>query len=596
MNRRILILQFFFLIGVLFGSSEEVDAQTVKVSTRVENQEVYLGEDIIAQVIVTGAKADDAPEFEKVSGLQIEYQGMRDFSQSMTQDINGRVTRTVTYQFVYQYKVSIKKKAVSAIPKATVKVAGKNYSTAPVSMTVKIPAETDEYKLRLQASKNTVFVGEPVTITARWYLRRNIKGFEFFLPETQSYEIFPATDETLKKETLKAEILGEDTKIDRKSAVLDGTEFTVFEFQKVVVFNESGVQKFGPLTVQLKAIMGRRRSRDLFDLGSRDILKKFRIPSNSLQFKVKALAPAPVDFTGLIGRPELEVSAEARRVRVGDPIKVTVRGRCDAPLARLKLPNLQSQDIAQRFKISKPESSGSIEGGWKVQRWTIRAKDSKLKAIPKVTLSYFDPRSGQYKRAESSEISLEVEESRAVELGDLNKADGSSKSYELEPSDLGISHNIVQLSALENQHSDWRSLLFSRWTAFAALPLVCYLLLRIGLFFMTKPWLSPEKKRLRELLREAEQGLAALNSQSSKELAEGVGQILRTLIAKLAHFDVRSLSSDEAIQWLGQSEGNLNLLAPILQACDAAQFGGEDFALNQVQECREILTRVRSQL
>ena len=113
---------------------------------------------------------------------------------------------------------------------------------------------------------------------------------------------------------------------------------------------------------------------------------------------------------------------------------------------------------------------------------------------------------------------------------------------------------------------------------------------------MTKPWLSPEKKRLRELLFDADQRLAALNSQSAKERAESVGQILRTMIAKLANLDVRSLSSDEAIQWLGQSENNLKLLAPVLQECDAAQFGGKDFAIDQTQNCRNILRKVRSQL
>lgn len=594
MKGRLKYTTFIVVLLALQFNSTLCFGQNVKVGLRVENQEVFLGENFITQVIVSGAKADETPVFEKTAAVDIEYEGMRDYSQRTTREINGKVTRTVNYQFIYQYKVKISDKSVKKLPKAVATVGGKRYLTNSVGMTVKEAAETDEFKLRIQGNRKTVYVGEPMLITTRWYLRQNIKGFEFSLPETTSFEVYPATDEVLQKETLKAEILGEDTKINRTTGMLDGQEFTVFEFQKLVIFKEPGRQVLGPLTVQLKAIVGRRRSRDLFDLGGRDILKKHRIPSNQISVTVEELPPAPADFTGLVGRPEIQVQTDQKRVRVGDPIKLTVKARCNSPLGRIVLPNLQTQSLSKRFKVSKPESPGEIQGSWKVQNWTIRAKDASLKAIPKLSISYFDPRTGQFSRIESPEIPIEVQKSAAVNLDSLDTAPGNPESYTLKPSDLGISHNIVDHSALVNQSSNWRRMLFSWTSFFAMLPLLLYGLVLIYQFFELQPWRTAEQKRIGRIFANANQELVKLNQEPPEMLASELGKTLRSLVAGLADRSAESFSTQDAIGWIDQSHNTLEPIIPILHACDASQFGGQALERDCLDQSRRILKNARA--
>ncbi|MDF1664833.1 MAG: hypothetical protein P1V97_23940, partial [Planctomycetota bacterium] len=93
-GRKKLAIPISIFASLLF-SSALCYGQNVKVSLRVENQEVYVGETFIAQVIVSGAKADSTPVFKSKKSTKIDYEGMRDYSQTMTRDINGTVTRTV---------------------------------------------------------------------------------------------------------------------------------------------------------------------------------------------------------------------------------------------------------------------------------------------------------------------------------------------------------------------------------------------------------------------------------------------------------------------------------------------------------------------
>jgi hypothetical protein len=596
----------WYLLTILLGLLFPVVAfgQGVSVQVKVSSQEAYLGETLVCQIVVEGGKATKTPEFPRKAGLNIEFEGAQDASMNMTSQVNGRVTRKKTLRFIYQYKVTITSPTVRSIPSAKVSVNKKQYQSQEIPLKIRIPRETDDFKLRMNPQKASLFVGEPVVVTVRLYLKKNVKGFEFSAPKKSAFERHNPPIEKLshtqaqKQGLVRLKIFDSEVLAQQENSKLGGQTYTVIRFEQILVPKKAGRLKFGPITIQLQAVVGQRK-RDFFSdpFGSPDIVKKFVIPSNTLEFDVKGLAEAPITFNGLIGRCQIQAIADRQQVRVGDPIELTVRVKSEPPLGRIEMPDLSKQSWAKQFKISRPDSPALINNKWKTQKWVLRARNEKCRAIPPIILTYFDTAAGKYKNAKSTPLPLRVQASRKVTVSPGTKEEPTVEKQKLSGRTKGILHNYQDKSVLTSSGTHFGDSV-SLWQLFIALgPLLIFALIRLN------DWLAGNNyfRRVSAERAAAFQGACRLIEEVQQaelhQRAEKTSLAFRQYIGAISRRSSEAMSSNDAVAEISKfSTESAAHLREVLATCDGIRFGHLDSDSGSLSKGAELLTRIHKDM
>ena len=460
------LLCFFLLIGI---GTNTVDAQSVQVHAAVEKTEVFLGEPFIFQIQIEGSDDPGQPNLGNIDGFSIHERGGQNNSSSSVTIINGRMVQNVSRGFVFSYQLTPLKKGVVTIPSIPITANGQTFRTQAIPIRVNEPAETDDFKLRMELSSNEVYVGQAVTLTVTWYIGKDVEEFHFSTPVLLDPLFVNADselsiDSTQKDRYLRIPLQGGEVIGEKTQEMMGGKEYLTVRFQKILIPQKSGSVSLPQSTVSFNAVMGyqKRRQRSPFDdffkddfFGRRQANKqKFVIPSNQPSLNVLPLPEEgkPDTFTGLIGEYHLTAHASFSEVRVGDPITLTIEVSGPEYLDNVELPPLHLQPtLIHDFKIPAEMSPGKVEGGVKTFTQTFRAKHPDVTAIPPIELSYFDVKQKKYATARSEPIPLSVSATRVVTVQDAEGTQVTEEvKSELESFASGIAHNYEDLSVLEN--------------------------------------------------------------------------------------------------------------------------------------------------
>jgi hypothetical protein len=117
----------------------------------------------------------------------------------------------------------------------------------------------------------------------------------------------------------------------------------------------------------------------------------------------------PADFSGGIGRFDLKITASPLTVKVGDPLtlQITITGEGD--LTSIRPPSLPEDD---KFKVYDPQriNKPNTDSGSQVIHYeqVVIPLNTEVKAIPALSLSYFDPETKEYRRVETDPLPLTV--------------------------------------------------------------------------------------------------------------------------------------------------------------------------------------------
>lgn len=575
-----------FLLALMLLAGEAA-AQEARVQLALSAQEAYLGETITVQVVVDGAEADGPPVFAATKAFVIEPDGVRDASTHIRREVNGVVTTEDRIRFIYQFQARALKSGRQILPSATITVKGQEQRTQTVPITVLEPEETEALKLRIAVSKERPFVGEPIILRVTLYLRQNLRDLSFAPPDRERFSLSGRDMDRAGagQQLIKTEVFGEETLCAQGSGSLDGVEFTTLTFEKTLVAKEPGRQRFGPLLASIEAVVGRKRRLGFFE--DPDVVKRFVIPSNVLELDVRSLPSPPANFSGLIGAGELEASAEPKEVRVGDPITLTLRGRCPPPLSRLKLPGFEH--LTDRFKVSRAPGPPTIADGWKSTRRTVRARGAAVTEIPAFELVYFDTEDGAYKAARTDPIPLTVEESQGVQAESFGSEE-RLRGRALRSLDAGIAANVEGPEVLAKRGFELTEALRSP-TAFLALaPLALALLIVAGRSLGALLRRAPSRRaRLKTLLGEARSALEA-DQGDPRENAASASRALRRVVAAITESEAREITEAEARALLAERyPDQAAAFADFFEACERARFAAEAEGVSMEARGRELL-------
>jgi hypothetical protein len=580
------------------AAAEELTAVPA-VEESVKRGEVFVGDSFLFQIQIQG---HDAPETPDVSGIQdfdVESLGGRQNSSSSVTIVNGRMAKRESLGYLFTYRLTPRRAGPLTIPAIAVRAGGRTAATDPVPIRASVPAESEDFKLRLQLSDETCYVGQPVTLTVAWYIGKDVEGFQFHLPVLSDGR-FDATDAEVavdpmqRDRYLRVPVGAKDVIGEKGRETLQGKEYLTIRFRKILIPRKAGRAPLPRATVSCNAVVGLQGRRagpmdDAFDdffFGRRKqaVTRKFVTPSNEPVLNVLDLPASdrPAGFSGLVGRYAIHASAAPTEVRVGDPITLTVRVSGPDYLENVKLPALDRQPaLAKDFKIPAEMAAAKGEGKAKVFTQTIRARHADVKAVPPIELPYFDAAAGRYAVARSEPIPLAVSPTRVVTAQDAEGREAAAPKSEVETWAQGIAHNYEDLSVLSAQLAGPAAWLERpAWWVLLGLPPLLYFTLLGAAAAVRRRRADPAAREARQAfglfarairdLREAPAGdPREIPALALEALRQYLGRKLRLPPGALTYGDVRRPLQDRRV-----GEGRLEALRRIFETCEASRYAG----------------------
>ncbi|PIP37919.1 MAG: hypothetical protein COX19_15365 [Desulfobacterales bacterium CG23_combo_of_CG06-09_8_20_14_all_51_8] len=595
------IILLILLIPAWFIFDGSAFAEPLQADAIVQADSVYVGDPFPFLIQVSGSDQPEPPDLSCLNEFFVQYQGGSQNNSSSITIINGKMTKSVSRGYVFSYQLTPKQTGTLTIPAIPVQADGQTLRTRPISINVLEPEKTDDIKLQLFLSRDQCYAGEPVTFTLTWYLRADVRSFNFIIPLLDKtdwfYFIDPDIDQKPDKKYYRIPLSDGEVIAEEGKESLGGTVYSTISFSKILIPKKSGDLTIDPATVACEILAGYRSSQrrnpfgdDFFSGGFDDnffrtrqgVFKKVVVPSNALRLTINEVPGIgkPANFAGHVGEYQISADAAPTDVNVGDPITLTVTLSGPDYLDHVTLPPLTNQaDLTRDFKIPQEQAAGETRGKTKVFTQTIRALRPDVTQIPAIELPYFDTSSGRYNIARTKPIPVTVKETRIITALD---AEGRilpvENSSEVETWTQGIAYNYEDLSVIQNQGTGFSLLRSPVWMASVSLPPGLYLLLLLTTTIIRRKQADP----LAALAKKAYAGLrkdlkkaATAESESAKTdrifdaLRHYLGARLRMSAQAIVFSDVCNMLSKQ-----GAPAELLKSLKSIFEACEAGRYSG----------------------
>lgn len=596
-------------ICLCFALTVTAGAGEIKVHAVVEKSEVYLGEPFLFQIQIEGTNDATEPDLGGLAAFTVEPLGGRSSNKQMRTVVNGRIQVSVQRSFVYTYRLTAKAEGSHSIGPFVVEADSKRHRTQAVGLRVVAPEETIDFKFRLSLSKTSCYVGEPVTLTGVWYVRKSPSNVRFSLPFAAGaalHLIDPEIEQDPRREYYRVPADDGEIVLERGRGSLDGVSYTTFTFRRIVIATESGVFRLTNATVSCDASddsVRRRRQRDPFndpffrDFFGRRTLRKFVTPAKAIALTVRDLPDEgrPANFAGHVGPYQIATRATPTEVNVGDPITLSISVSGPEYLEHVTLPPLAEESaLARDFKIPAEMAPGEVEHGVKVFTQTIRATRSDVTEIPPIELACFDTATEKYTTVRSKAVPITVRETKVLTARDAEGVDPITIKGELKMVREGIAHNYDGFDALDNQQFGMATFVQSPWwAASVAAPLAAYLILLV--------WVTGHRRRHADpLMREAKRahkrftaavkllgGDADAQSKVLEEIRRYLGARLHLPAAALTYRDV-----NPALRRRGVDDNSLAALEALFRECEAGHYAGAGVATEGTPLGRRSLTLI----
>jgi hypothetical protein len=385
-------------VFAIFLLAQSARSEEVSVEASVDQRKISLGESVQFTVTVRGVRGDIRPEIPAVDGLA--FQGP--FTQQQMTFVNGAVSQWVNLV----YTVTPTRTGDFTLPSVALEVKGKTYRTQPIAIIVEKAAAakdiSDMMFLRVVMDSQKLYLGQTMPVHVLLLARQNVpvKGVSSFNADAPGlgYKFLP--------------------NLKQGSRVIDGEVFNIIQVEGALSPERTGKLSFGPVVMKVQlAVEKRGRRGSAFDdpffdqFFGRTEVREVPLTWDAIPIEVMPL-PAegrPADFTGAVGRWNLEVTAKPTDVAVGDPVTLMVKIAGDGNLDTV--PRLEF-DPGEGFKAYDPTTkSTKNELGTQGERdfqQVLIPKSTEAKQIPAFQFSFFDPIAGRYQTLRRDPIVLNV--------------------------------------------------------------------------------------------------------------------------------------------------------------------------------------------
>ncbi len=367
-------------------------------------------------ITVTGARSADI-EIKEIDGLQFHNRGQS----NRINIINGNYSSSISNSYVVQPL----QPGTYTIPPISITTGKETVQTEPITFQVTAIGQgpqANKQNTNTSPSENNVafilvseigrhYTGEIVPLKIKAYFNRKYRWEPINSPpvlKADGVVMSPLSNEPEQsQEQLKGtvyHVLSWDTTI---SGIKAGRHPILFELNATLLL---------PQQQRTRSPFGGSNpfNDSFFDSFFGGLQRKpIQVISPELHFEAAELPEKgrPENFTGAIGDFQLTVNAFPQEVEVGEPITLTMEIAGKGNFDRVESPLFPTTPDWKTYSASTEYSSQeTYPFGKKHFEQAIVAKNSRLKQIPSLSFSYFDPEKGSYITVASAPIAVNIAE------------------------------------------------------------------------------------------------------------------------------------------------------------------------------------------
>ena len=411
-------------LGLTAGFVTDAASQ-IEVTASVD--ETTIGTEEVGRytILIAGAAFSEItnPAPPSASGLTLVQRAAS--TQQNISIVNSEVQQSIS--FTWQFRPD--KAGEARIGSARVTVAGRQYTTDPITLNVvpqdqrpsrraqasrwRVPdlgageqvkppgiSDTDVF-IRAVSEKETVYQNEQLVLSYNLYFGQGVLLRNSRLADSWDTEGFWRED------------LDVEQRATMRTEIINGLRYNAVTLKRVALFpTRSGPLTVEPLRIESEVALPRGSSafRSLL-FGRTARFQSASVASPAVKVVSRALPAPPADFHGVVGDLSIRTTVNRREVEAGEPVQLTVVLRGRGNIATLAEPPLELPPLIDQFG---PEVTDSIDrsrefvSGSKTFLYTLVPRSAGRHTIPGFSIPYFHPETGEYRRLESSPIPIYV--------------------------------------------------------------------------------------------------------------------------------------------------------------------------------------------
>lgn len=619
-------LRIAILICLILTFQKQVDAQGPKIEASINTDSIFVGETIDLQIEVKNIEDPQPPDITALQELfEIESLGNESRNQASTFIINGRVSQRNIFSHIYAYRLTPKSAGRLTIPSVTCTAEGRELKSNSMTVEVLEAEVQDVVIIETIPSRRTLFPTQSFSVTMKLLVkplpdseRDPLQEVRRPPPQLTIGWIEPpeglqadALSDFLRSKLSKAGIgftlndyrtqggslfdsprkavfdlrNGRETRDDLNGSPVN---YFVYELTRSFTAERPGMFLFDGASVKGVFVSGQSNG----DFQGRRIVAVS--PSASVDVK-DVPNERPKNFIGGIGQYSVTAVASPTKLRVGDPLTLSLefdQSKQGGSLDLISAPNLEAmEELIQDFEIVDSKPTGRIDGSSKKFSFALRPKRAGVN-LPALRISSFDPERESFTEMQTSPIPLEVSEASSLGNSEIVGTLQKGNSNTIKSNQAGIFGNITDPFAVQNDLPTW-AVPMTLIATFWSLSIAGAVIVILG----RKADRSPVQQRRQRASRNA---IASL--QNAKRLAqqpkEAGRQIRLSIVGLIADYQgIRSdgmtkSDVDSALVRSGVTDADKREVLGLLDELDSWEYGsGREVSPLQTIERAEMLVK-----
>jgi len=399
-----------------------------RLTAELQRDSIYEGESVTYSVMLHDADADVEPD---LSALEKDFAVEQGGTSSQTQYVNGQMSR----QLVFNYRLTPARAGKLTVPPATITVKGKTLRTPSLTLHVVAPEKQDVVVVEVETDRASVYPLQEFTVTLRIRVHKlpgkndDLDPVLYVNPPLLRIP-WVETPDGLETGTISDWLSPKLSRRDRGFRINElhrqSGGFNFFGDQRAAAFDLGGraegdyyvyelARTFRPVRtgryVFGKVVLKGRFANRL--IGRRFTGRDIHTVSEPVVVIVKTppAAGKPAAFTGGIGRFNVRAAVQPRKVRVGDPMTLTVTVTGRGNIEEIGPPQLTGFD--KEFRVH--DGTAATRDGARVFTYSLRAARKDVRAVPPVVFAYFDVEHERYVSKATDALPIEVEEAQRLD-------------------------------------------------------------------------------------------------------------------------------------------------------------------------------------
>lgn len=454
----------------------------------------------------------------------------------------------------------------------------------------KQPVTIDANSLFAQAavSNRQPYVGEQIIVTYRVYTQVSLR--QFLIDKLPGNKGFWAEDLT-----------GNQRQVQQWEEEHNGKHYMVAEIRRGALYaQQSGKLRIEPLDLDVLAMVPRQRSGSIFDLFDDPFFNmgqavERHLRTGAIDINVKPLPPAPDHYCGAVGQFTITSEVDNSTLRANEAItyRITLKGQ-----GNLMLVNPPDISFPSAFEVYDPvindqfTHNNSGVSGSRTFEWVLIPRSQGDYEIPATSISYFDPKKGQYVTQNLEAVPLHVGAADARSTRQVSSKHGIDRFDR----DINYIHTgRPNLNKSARRHAEWWFWLLLAFIAVATAYLPIWH--RRHQEQLQDIAGMRQKRALRQAKRRLKKAERHLNDGDDEAFYEEIYKAIWGCIADKYNIELSQLSADTVRDCLSDkqvAENQQEEILQTLQEVDFARFGPGDSSSKKQTIYSKALAMIRN--